>query len=274
MVVAVAFVAVGCADHVPAGMAVQDRENGLIAFARGGFVYTLDPETGETTPLSAAPSPRGLTWSPDGTRIALEINPDGTGTRIAVLNVEDGSLDEVADELHGTQQQWFFGAEHPSWSPDGSKLAFDASLMAVDDVRKEASKDIPETSMACFRSYVYVVDLDTGAVEQVTDGLTFDFAPTWAPDGSAIAFERFPFPTPENSDPDPQMLLVDPEDGTISRLQPAGQTWASDLSWSPDGDRLLLHDGDGHIDVLDLGTMEVARLATATVSDRELGDPT
>jgi Tol biopolymer transport system component len=56
-------------------------------------------------------------------------------------------------------------ADNPSWSPDGSRLAFDDGHS------------------------VGIVDLATGLVHYVTAG-TDDADPAWSPEGHQIAFER------------------------------------------------------------------------------------
>src|SRR4051812_30800575 len=62
----------------------------------------------------------------------------------------------------------------PSPSPDGSKVAFTGT-------RRDAV-DVDPTSRVC------VLDLATGAVEEVTAGPHDDRLPAWSPDGGTIAF--------------------------------------------------------------------------------------
>lgn len=97
-------------------------------------------------------------WSPDGKRLAVS-DKDG---RLYVLRVEDGKVDEVADERNGFLQDY-------SWSPDGAHLAF--SLSEAND----------------FRS-LHIWSADGGTVRRITDGFTDDHSPVWDPEGDLLFF--------------------------------------------------------------------------------------
>jgi len=72
--------------------------NGVIAFVRDGDVWTIDPESGIQTNLTAgepAPTFRGgpLSWSPDGSRLLYSANIPGSpqGHAVAMSMSADGS---------------------------------------------------------------------------------------------------------------------------------------------------------------------------------------
>src|SRR4051794_33844770 len=102
---AVAVLPVGAASATVPGA------NGLIAFERGGDIWTVRPDGTDGRPLVVSPSYDSTpAWSADGKRLAFArdnavwvIGADGTGER------------KVADAP---------GASHPVWSPDGSRIAF------------------------------------------------------------------------------------------------------------------------------------------------------
>jgi dipeptidyl aminopeptidase/acylaminoacyl peptidase len=75
-------------------------------------------------------------------------------------------------------------AFQPSWSPDGSRLAFGAYVSGA------GSADI------------FVGDPITGATSRVTDRDGYDVSPAWSPDGGEIVFEA--------DDPGGGLELVDP----------------------------------------------------------------
>lgn len=93
-------------------------------------------------------------WSPDGTRIALELR--GDETHVGVLDVTTGALTDLGPGFV------------PDWSPDSTRLAF---LRETDDAID-----------------VYVMRADGTDVAQLTDDAAFDTFPMWSPDGDTIMF--------------------------------------------------------------------------------------
>lgn len=63
-------------------------------------------------------------------------------------------------------------ARDPAWSPDGRRIAFSARPGGVNPF------------------HIYVVNVKSGKVRQVTDAPQSDSAPSWAPNGRRIAFVR------------------------------------------------------------------------------------
>ena len=99
----------------------------------------------------------GPVWSPTGEWIAF-ITQDG----VITLVHPDGS-DRHDLDGDGT-------ALNPSWSPDGTKLAYEAAGV-------HGWGDI------------YVADADGTHVREVTRSPGYESAPSWSPDGSRIVFE-------------------------------------------------------------------------------------
>ncbi len=108
--------------------------------------------------------------SPDGKHVAFTATRDGR-TRLHVIGI-DGSNDRV---LFPDQD-----AEYPTWSPDGSRLAF---------------------TSGGGRSAVWIADASgTGAPEQV---IARRGAPTWSPDAKSLVFAEAPIEGGAyNGDPD------------------------------------------------------------------------
>src|SRR4051812_21869704 len=102
----------------------------------------------------------GPDWSPDGTTIVFNSDRDHEQGLRGYLVKPDGSNLRRIDV-----DTWI---EYPSWSPDGKKLAFMGARGSNYDL--------------------FVLDLETKDVTQLTDSPGHDSWPSWSPVGSTIAF--------------------------------------------------------------------------------------
>jgi len=110
---------------------------------------TNDPFTSDTAP----------SWSPDGTRVALQRSGPTAG--IWILDAAAGTMGFVPHTDDGFQ---------PSWSPDGSWIAFSRDVGADAELWK--------------------VRTDGSHLTQLTNNAAEDWEAAWSPDGSRIAFTR------------------------------------------------------------------------------------
>ncbi len=154
---------------------------------------------------------RAPSWSPDGTRIAFRTgDPEKPESEKTISLIDaDGTDGHVLATLEGELQNP--GA--PTWSPDGSMLAF-----AINGI--------------------YVVNADGTDLRLVTryegERTCADLEPSWSPDGSSIAFAV------RCEAGDEGIWLVD-ADGTNRRQLLAPSKELVSLSfpaWSPDGSRI------------------------------------
>ncbi|MGA9405610.1 MAG: biopolymer transporter Tol, partial [Bacteroidota bacterium] len=101
----------------------------------------------------------GITWSPDGKKIALAVK-SGESDAIFIVDVATGSQEKIQFQLEG-----IFSVD---WSPKGDKLAF------VGDDAKQSD--------------IYLYDMKTKDLTNLTDDIFSDLDPHWAPDGKTIYF--------------------------------------------------------------------------------------
>ena len=102
----------------------------------------------------------GITWSPDGEKIALAVK-SGPSDAIAVVDVQTAEAEHYripdVDQIVTV-----------AWSPRGGKIAFEGSMNAQSDI--------------------YVLDLQTLETTNYTNDLFSDHEPAWSPDGASLVF--------------------------------------------------------------------------------------
>ena len=112
-------------------------------------------------------------WSPDGTKIAFSASQPSQPGTIGVLHSEIWVVDENGSSPHRvTSSPTPSGSNAPSWSPDGTRIAFASD-------RSGTVED-------------YTMDPTGGNVRQVTTPTLPAFpmsnVPVWSPDGQRLAF--------------------------------------------------------------------------------------
>jgi Tol biopolymer transport system component/DNA-binding winged helix-turn-helix (wHTH) protein len=135
---------------------------------------------------------------------------------------------------------------HASFSPDGNEVAF------VQHERNESTR-------------IYVKLIGTGGPPlRLTTGSAFDWSPAWSPDGRYIAFLR------HISREKDAVLLIPALGGPERKIGEVFQSkiGGSHLSWSPDGNSLVISDQDSlkepsGLFLLTIDTGERRRLTSA-----------
>ena len=144
----------------------------MITNKRGVFdIVVVDANSGERlkTLVSSADNPMfeelnilipNISWSPDGTRLALSSKSEGS-YNLAIVEYETRNTRTIkfpdVDAINSV-----------AWSPDGRKIAFDGNIGPYQDI--------------------FVYNLDTGDFRNLTNDVYGDNDPEWGPDSETIYF--------------------------------------------------------------------------------------
>ncbi len=233
---------------------------------------------GEALPLTAAGvSSSHARWSPDGRSMAFLSARDEGKTQVWLLPRQAGEAERLTDTPQDVED---FG-----WSPDSHRLVLvlrDPSPEELEAAKEKTtksgvSKEKPKVQKPWVidrlqfkideigyldrrRTHLYVFDLRTRSLAQITSGDFDDSEPAWSPDGKLVAFSS------NRSKPDPDatydtniwLVAVDNQDKGAHLTQITTNPGADTApSWSPDGKRITyVTQLEPHL--FDYGTRHVA----------------
>ncbi len=208
----------------------------------GGEAYEL------TTSKEAV---SGYSWSKDGSKIAF-LAADSTpkvdeakrarrddpliyegNFRLAHVSVIDVPTKKTTELVHGD----FTVKGAPSWSPDGTKLAYNAS---------------PTPLLRETRSDAYIVNVADHRVEKISTKSDVAAAPTWSPDGKTIAYTVLPQSHAARADSisdrqigNDHLILYDVASKASKDVYDAkADVSAGAPQWTPDGKKILFVTGE------------------------------
>jgi dipeptidyl aminopeptidase/acylaminoacyl peptidase len=182
-------------------------------------VYLLNRQGGEAQKITdTAQDVDDFAWSPDSKRIALVLR-DPTPEEI------EEAKEKTKDEAQGDTEEKDADSKK---SKTPRPIVVDRYLFKVDETGYLDRR----------RTHLYVLDLATKKMTQVTSGDFDDESPAWSPDGRFLAFSS------KRTMPDPDRnydrnIFVVPADNTDKGVHPTQVTTnpGSDAQpeWSPDG---------------------------------------
>jgi Tol biopolymer transport system component len=185
--------------------------------------------------------PGDFAWSPDGLRIAYELDRHGQD-KIVLMNA-DGSGKRDLTSRTGYES-------NPVWSPDGLKIAFrgengiyTARIYAAGALRLTTNRDSqpawsPDGSRLAFtsevanRGQIYVMNADGSGQTNLSNSATYDSGAKWSPSGLQLLFIRR---AEEFGSGD---LMVMKSNGS-SQAKVTNVPGVMEAAWSPDGTKIL-----------------------------------
>ena len=170
-------------------------EDSLVSIpAAGGTETVLD------IPYAAAFTYGEAAWSPDGTRMIIA-DRERNGA-VLLSGDRDGSNLEQFATIEAGMPYWLY------WSPDSSKLAF--VITDADD------EDYSEQN-------IYVVDIASRTVNQITSDGSVDTTLAWSPDSNRLAYNKY-----DSEDPYRTQLHVIGADGSNDQTFDGATLFAMD----------------------------------------------
>ncbi len=179
----------------------------------------------ESVKKLGCPLPHQVAWAPDSKRLAYVCGDDllHGGERTAIYLINANGTGRRRLPTHTTSAYW------PSWSPDGTRIAFATAPFPHLTVQRD-TKFAPKR----MRSDVYTTRTDgTDRTLLARAGS----APSWSPDGKLIAYEAtcgIRLVTPNGIDETPGPAGSCPHIGIVG-----------EPLWSPDGTQLAIGTSNG-----------------------------
>lgn len=209
-------------------------------------IWMIPVSGGKAIPMTAEGSSAGSPrWSPDGKYLSFTASRNEEKNQVWTLSLKGGEavqLTEVKQGVSGYQ-----------WSPDGKRL-----LLSIRDPEEEKEDKEKKTADPWVidrlqfkrdgagyltgdrHSHLYVYDIATKALTQITSGRYDESLGVWSPNGKRIAFVSNRTDNPDgNSNSDIWIVSADNTDKGQTLLQVTTNPGADrSPAWSKDGKRI------------------------------------
>jgi Tol biopolymer transport system component len=222
----------------------------LTVMVLGGAYLALDGLGDGRTPTTRGPAAGGppqngsiaFTVREQGAAHVAVVSPDGSG-RVVLTRSErdsnpswspDGTMIAYDSGLHGGL--WVMAADgsgrralttnndmFPSWSPDGTQIAF--TRYGVDMTANMPASDAG--------THLWIIGVDGTGERQLTDGNSVELSGSWSPDGTMIAFFRV-----GSTGGDAGIWVVNADGSNARQVATLPDDFTGNPSWSPDGTQI------------------------------------
>jgi len=193
-------------------------------------IWLADVQSGKTRQLTTSKkSSSSSAWSPDGAMLAFT-SDRSEKRQLYVINPRGGEAEPLTSSDEGVASF--------AWSPDGRRIAF-TSTEARSNTLKERDKKYGEFRVVGEEhrmTHLFVVEVATKAVRQLTTGAFTIGSFEWSPDGDRIAFDQRTDPTAASSGT-ADIAVVRVADGTVTKLVTQDGPDTHPV-WSPDGSQI------------------------------------
>ena len=209
-------------------------------------IWMISTNGGDPIPMTAegysASRPR---WSPDGKYLSFSASKGDNKTQVWTLNRLGGEAQQLTDVEQGISGY--------SWSPEGKRLLLsikDPEEKDEDEAGKSDTREPWVVDRLQFKrdgvgyltgnrhTHLYVFDIKSKDLTQITSGNHDESQGVWSPDGKRVAFVSNRTDNPDgNSNSDIWIVVADNTDKGQTLLQVTTNP-GSDGSpaWSPDGE--------------------------------------
>jgi len=199
---------------------------GTIAFSTDGSeyvndVYTIQTDgTGLTRLTETNTSAEATAWSPDGSKIAYMVCPQGPESDnrqydIWIMNADGSEQKQLT--------QGPLGGTYPAWSPDGTQIAYSTWYYPIEKYGP---------------AQIYVMNADGSNPQPVTKGSGHVFFPQWTPDGKILFLQKIGWYGSSRGD----VFSIFPDGSDLTRLTTIEHV--GDFALSPDGTKLAIYNSE------------------------------
>ncbi len=135
-------------------------------------IYAMNPDGSNVRRLTTDSTlERSPSFSPDNRKIVYVRRREGDGPEQLFTANPDGTKQTPL-----TMPGWAEAVDNPRYSPDGTKIAFEATVRDTGDVLGDPNTDI------------FVINADGSGLTRLTYEASEDRQPAWSPDGKTIVF--------------------------------------------------------------------------------------